>query len=37
VTALIEAKGLTRTLNETVPVTLVSDVTVAIAEHEFVR
>jgi lipoprotein-releasing system ATP-binding protein len=36
VTALIEAKGLTRTLNETVPVTLVSDVTVAIAEHEFV-
>lgn len=33
---LIEARGLTRVLTETVPVTLVSDVTVSIAEREFV-
>jgi lipoprotein-releasing system ATP-binding protein len=36
VSALIEANGLTRVLTETVPVTLVKDVTVSIAEHEFV-
>ena len=35
-TTLIEAKGLTRILTETVPVTLVKDVTLSIGEREFV-
>ena len=34
--ALIEAKGLTRVLPETVPVTLVKDVSLAIGERELV-
>ena len=35
-TALIETEGLTRVLPETIPVTLVKDVTLSIGEKEFV-